>query len=311
MATPNDIVTAALTDIGALAPGEPIDPNLGNAAFNTLNDFIDMLSNERLSIPYITEIVHTLVSGTYQYTVGMTGTIHATVTGSIAGTVLTITGITNGAPAIGQIVTGAGVSAGTQIVSFGTGGGTQLTGIGTYNVNNSQTVGSITMTLYYQRPLRINSAFVRVSTLDYPVAVLNVEEYELIGLKALNGPWPRALYYQPSMPLGNITYWPNPSSGEMHLYADTVLGQFVTLSDTLQIPQGYKFMLRWNLGALLMPSYGKSDQLQTQMVMKNAADSLAAIKRTNMHPPPVAQYDDVLKAGRRKDAGWILHGGFL
>ena len=58
---------------------------------------------------------------------------------------------------------------------------------------------------YYQRPLSINSAFVRINTnsngmpilnggLDYPVAILNVEDYEMIGLKTLSGPWPKALY---------------------------------------------------------------------------------------------------------------------
>jgi hypothetical protein len=35
------------------------------------------------------------------------------------------------------------------------------------------------------------------------------------------------------------------------------------------------------------------------------------VKRTNMQPIQTARFDDVLIAGKRKDAGWILHGGFL
>ncbi len=311
MTTPTDIIEAALSDIGALAAGEPLDPNLGNSAFDTLNDMLDQWSNERLMIPYVTEIVHNLVSGTYQYTIGPTGSINATVTASISGTVLSVSGITAGSPALGQTVSGTSVSSGTVITGFATGGGTQLTGTGTYSVNKPQTVTSGTMTLYYQRPLRINSAFVRVSTLDYPVSILDREAYELIGLKALNGPWPRALYYQPSELLGNITYWPNPSSGEMHLYADTILANFATITDNINLPQGYKMALRWNLAEMLMPSYGKNEPLQIQLIQQNAARSRGYIKRTNSHPPPVAQFDDVLIAGRRRDAGWILHGGFL
>jgi hypothetical protein len=30
-----------------------------------------------------------------------------------------------------------------------------------------------------------------------------------------------------------------------------------------------------------------------------------------MKPAQIASYDDVIVSGRRKDAGWILHGGFI
>ena len=160
------------------------------------------------------------------------------------------------------------------------------------------------------RPVNIVSAFVRVSNLDYPVAILDVEEYELIGLKQLNGPWPRALYYQPTMPLGTINFWPNPSSGEIHLFCNTVFAPFATLSDTIQMPQGYRMAMRWNLAKLLMPSYGKMNQMQVQMVSENASQGIAYIKRTNMSPQQPARFDDVLTNRRGRDAGWILHGGF-
>ena len=86
----------------------------------------------------------------------------------------------------------------------------------------------------------INSAFVRVNTnsngqpilnggLDYPITILNLENYELIGLKTLNGPWPRALYYQPGETLGTVTVWPNPSQGEMHIFADTLFQRFTSI----------------------------------------------------------------------------------
>jgi len=63
-------------------------------------------------------------------------------TGSIAATTMTITAVTEGTYAAGQIITGAGVAAGTSIVAqlTGTTGGT-----GTYTVSVSQTVGSTTL----------------------------------------------------------------------------------------------------------------------------------------------------------------------
>jgi hypothetical protein len=63
-------------------------------------------------------------------------------TGSIVGTTLTVTAISSGALALGQILSGSGVSAGTVITAFGSGSG----GNGTYTLNNSQTIVSESMT---------------------------------------------------------------------------------------------------------------------------------------------------------------------
>lgn len=302
-----DLVTRALRSIGAFAPGDSIDAEDANDALDTLNDMLETWSNSTMMVNYITEIIFTLVSNTYQYTIGQGGSIGGSVTGSISGTTLTVSAVSTGNIALGQYITGTGITSGTQIVKFLTGAGST----GTYQVSASQTVSSTTITTYYQRPLRINSAYVRVSSLDYPIVPVNVEQYELIGFKTLQGPWPRILYYQPSSPVGNITFWPVPGSGEVHMFAETVLQGFANLSDTVTLPQGYNMAIRWNLAELMMPEYGIKDPAIVQMVMKNAADSRAWIKRTNMNPPQVARFDDALiSMSRRNDAAWIYSGGF-
>lgn len=63
-------------------------------------------------------------------------------TGSMNGSVLTVTSVTSGKLALKQTLNGAGVKPGTEITQFGTGSG----GVGTYIVSVSQTVGSGTMT---------------------------------------------------------------------------------------------------------------------------------------------------------------------
>jgi hypothetical protein len=64
-------------------------------------------------------------------------------TGSISGTTLTVSAVASGkAIAVGDHIGGTGVTAETTVSSLGTGTG----GVGTYNVNNSQTVGSESMT---------------------------------------------------------------------------------------------------------------------------------------------------------------------
>jgi hypothetical protein len=62
-------------------------------------------------------------------------------TGSISGTTLTISTVTFGLLEVGDSVTGIGVTPGTTI----TGALTGIGGVGTYTVNNSQTVGPITV----------------------------------------------------------------------------------------------------------------------------------------------------------------------
>lgn len=74
----------------------------------------------------------------------VTGSIAANVvTGSIAGTTLTVTAVTTGVLTNGQTISGTGVTTGTQILSqlTGTSGG-----VGTYQVSVAQTVSSTTIT---------------------------------------------------------------------------------------------------------------------------------------------------------------------
>lgn len=322
MTMPIDIISRALKDIGALEAGEVPTSDAAQDAFDMMNDLIDQWSNEDMMVFYKTEIVFPITSGQSQYTIGSTGQIGASFVGSIAGTTLTITAINSGAIALNQTITGTGITDGTQIVAFNTGAGGNVNEAGTYTVNTSQTVTSTTIASYYERPISINSAFVRINTnsngvpiinggLDYPVAILNVEEYEMIGLKTLSGPWPKALYYQPTETLGNIFVWPNPSQGEMHLFTNTLFRRYATVNDAMLLPQGYTMALRWCLAERMMPMYGKASATQIQMINAYAAQAKATLKRTNMKPPQVARYPDSLLVGRAKDAGWILSGGFF
>jgi hypothetical protein len=166
-----------------------------------------------------------------------------------------------------------------------------------------------------QRPLGINSAFVRVSSsngpIDFPVAVINVEQYELIGLKQLPGPWPRALWYNSGTPNGTIYLWPLPAAGELHVFAELLFTAFATINDTVNFPQGYVLALEWALAEQMLPAFGRTDPALAQMVAMNTARAMAAIKTTNMNPPQTVQFDRVLTGtGRIRDAGFIMNGGF-
>ena len=322
MAKALDIISRALKDIGALEAGESPSADAVQDAFDMLNDMVGQWSNEDMMVFYKNEIIFPITPGQTQYTIGPGGQIGCSFVGSIAGNVLTITSINSGGISIGQTITGLGLTPGTKIVQFLTGAGGNVNEVGTYLVNIPQSLSSLTFTGYYQRPLTINSAFVRINTnsngipinnggLDYPISILNVEDYEMIGLKTLNGPWPKALYYQPTETLGNIFVWPNPSQGEMHIFADNIFSEFTTIYDDINLPQGYTMALRWCLVERLMPMYGKASATQITMINGFAAQAKATVKRINMKPVQSARFADAMLASRQRDAGWILSGGFF
>ena len=326
MAVPYDIVSRALKDIGALEAGETPSPDAALDAFEMLNDMIDQWSNENMMVFNVTEIICPVISGQTQYTIGPNPStqnfIGASFTGSISGNVLTITGIASGAVAQGQTLSGTGIAAGTKITQTLTGAGGNINYVGTYQVNINQTVASTSITAYYQKPLNIDSAFVRVNTtsngqpitgggLDYPMSILALQDYEMIGLKTLSGPWPKALYFNPNSDSGNLFIWPSPSQGELHLFANTLFSRYDSMYEDLQLPQGYSMCLRWCLAERLMPMYGKASPTQITMIQTFAGQAKATLKRTNMSPLQTARYPDALLTGRAKDAGWILTGGFI
>jgi hypothetical protein len=328
MTKPIDIISRALKDIGALEAGEQPSADSARDAFEMMNDLIDQWSNEDMMVFNITEIVFPVIAGQVQYTIGpdpsTANFIGASFVGSISGNILTVTGLNSGAVAQGQTLSGTGILPGTRIVRSLTGAGGQVNEQGTYqlNINYSTALPSQTITAYYQKPLGIDSAYVRVNTnsngqpianggLDYQMAVLQLDNYNSIGLKTLNGPWPKAVYYNPNEFSGNVFLWPNPSQGEVHLFAQTLFSNYGSINDEITLPQGYSMALRWCLAERLMPMYGKASPTQISMINAYAAQAKATLKRTNMKPMQTAQFADAMLSSRQKDAGWILNGGFF
>jgi hypothetical protein len=326
MTAPIEIISRALKDIGALEAGETPTPDAAQDALDMLNDLIDQWSNENMMVFNVTEIIFPVIPGQIQYSLGpypqTQNFIGASFEGSISGNILTVTSVNFGAVAQGQFLSGSGIKPGTKIVQSITGAGGNVIEAGTYKLNINQEVAATTITANYQKPLNIDSAFVRVNTtsngqpiqnggLDYPISVLALQDYQMIGLKTLNGPWPKAIYYNPNDESGNLFVWPNPSQGELHLFANTLFSRYQGLYDNLTLPQGYTMALRWCLAERLMPMYGKVSTTQIQMINAYASQAKATLKRTNMSPLQTARYPDALMVGRAKDAGWILTGGFV
>ena len=327
MPTPFDIISGALKDIGALEAGEVPTADAAQDALNMLNLLVDQWSNENMMVFNIQEIIWNVVPGQVQYTIGPNHTtqnfIGAQFTGSISGNVLTVTAINQGAVVVNQYLSGSGITDGTKIVSTLTGAGGNVNEVGTYllNITYTSPVASQVIQAYYSKPLNINSAYVRINTsgsgspilnggIDYPIAILALENYNSIGLKTLSGPWPKGLYFNANEDSGNVFLWPNPSQGEVHMFAETLFRNYTSLYDDATLPQGYTLALRWCLAERLMPMYGKVNPVLITQISNFAAQAKATLKSTNMAPMRVSRYQDALLMSRAKDAGWILTGGF-
>ena len=312
MTTALQIIQGALLNINAYAPGDVIRAADSANSLEVLNDLLDSWDNDRAQVYCTNENIFSFVAGQYQYTVGNYDA------GQFAGTV------TNGSPTITGVsvpsdmiargdLTGTGIPAGTTIISTNPGAGTILMSA---NASLSPGIQQIRYTIpgnfKMARPLRVLDSYTRIngsqSALDYPIVVTSRERYNDIGFKAIDAPWPVVMWYNPTMPLGQLSFYQAPSGGgELHLFTDVLLTNFQLLTTDVRMPQGYSRMLKWVLAKELAPQFGKSWSAENEMNMK---DALMKVRQLNKQPVPVASFDPELYGHGHTDAGWITHGGF-
>lgn len=129
------------------------------------------------------------------------------------------------------------------------------------------------------RPVRITDAYCNFNGVDFPVTLIGQAEYDAIGLKTQQQPIIEKLLYVNSNPLGLITLWPVPSGiVSMTINTDRVLTAVADQSTAMVFPPGYMLPLRYHLGILLAPDYGRSISPEISAV---ATSSFAALKRAN------------------------------
>jgi len=129
------------------------------------------------------------------------------------------------------------------------------------------------------RPITIDSAFYRRSGIDYPLRMIEVDEYNAIGLKTVSGDYPEVMYYTGDSPTGKVYVWPVPSANEYHLQVASQLTAFANLDTAYPLPQGYAKALAYSVAEELAPLYGKQ---ATPSVMRIGATMRRSLKRANV-----------------------------
>ena len=167
----------------------------------------------------------------------------------------------------------------------------------------SYTVGSGGNFNVAWRPDKIEAAFFRqivpsqTNLVDYPLTLLQArEDYNQIALKTL-GPFAGYLFYDSAYPLGYAYPWPILAANtyELHLTLKENLGQFSTLTDTVNLPPEYAEALEWNLALRLRATYQLPPD---QTVNGMARDSLELIRGANTQIPRARMPKDLMSGGR-------------
>lgn len=150
------------------------------------------------------------------------------------------------------------------------------------------------------RPTQVvNPCFIRdTSNMDSPLEIINMEAYGRLVLKSTSGTYPSYLAYDhgfSATSTATLYVYPGPTSG-LTLYINTIqpLGNFSTVTQTLQLPPGYQDAIESNYG--MRSALGLIPISNDLREMARATK--AAIKSTNM-VTPVARLDYGATATRR------------
>lgn len=160
------------------------------------------------------------------------------------------------------------------------------------------------------RPVRIEAAYIRDGSNDYPVKLVNYDEWNKITDKSTSTNLPRVMYYDTSFANGTINLYPEPSDSTVDLYI-TSWKPFATVStllSTVSLPPGYSKAIRYNLALDLAPEYGMTVDAA---LMRQAENTKAALKTLNSLSSGVnSSYQTPFSRNGRYDINSDSYGGY-
>lgn len=152
------------------------------------------------------------------------------------------------------------------------------TGAETYTVGTGGTAN-------FARPERINYAYWRSNSIDYPITILNVySDYEAIPQKTLAGQ-PEVIFYNPTVTLGTLYVYPQPSTGSIRLVSTIRFPVLSTSADAITLPPEYIMPIRFSLAELLAATFNTPISAG---IPEMARRSRAALKRNNVRIPKLS-----------------------
>lgn len=144
----------------------------------------------------------------------------------------------------------------------------------------SYTVGPSGNFALTPRPPKIENAYVRASSIDYQVELIDKDRWLAIPDKTSESDIPMYAYYEPSLTTGTLKVWPVPNAANsLHIITWSSVSELATAGTSISLPPGYERALAYNLAIEISPEY---KQTPSAAVIKIANDSKAAIKSVNV-----------------------------
>jgi hypothetical protein len=168
----------------------------------------------------------------------------------------------------------------------------------TLTTTNPVTIGP-SGTLNTTRPVRLVDAYFAATgnDVDFPVQIVEAEDYAAVRLKTLQAAYPTYLYCDYAYPLANLFFYPITTGGTLTLWSEKELPEYLLTSTELALPPGYRRAIEYNLAVELAPEYQVSAGPD---VLKIATDSLATIKRKNNRTPTMQPDGALMRSGQRR-----------
>lgn len=148
----------------------------------------------------------------------------------------------------------------------------------TANVGNYSTV-----LLAQGRPVSVDSMYIVMDDISYPVELIDNQRYNDIALKTQIQSIPAFCWYDSSFPNSTFHFWPYPYGGmTAKVNCRRLLKPAgITLDSVLSFPAGYERMFVDQLGLDICPSFG---QTPSAALVAAAKEAKANLKRANYVP---------------------------
>lgn len=142
-----------------------------------------------------------------------------------------------------------------------------------------------------ERPVKIEAASVASGGIDSQLEIVDSAGWEAIPEKAAQSVYVRKLFCDYAYPSASVYIAPVPRlTGTLEVWIYTVIPQFASLTDAIDMPPGYEMAVRYNFAMALLPEYPRSQvdpTLPAQAQMYKA--SIVQLNNSNhMRSMPVA-----------------------
>lgn len=293
--TADQISTAALIDLGVVAPTETPGATQLTFCYNVLNRLINTWQTMSLIAPAVQRSVWPIVANKATYTIGPGGDFNTIRPINLQGAGLLLNGF--GSPASCTIASTGVVATVTQ-TAHGKSVGDEcvILGANETGYDGIQTVETVPTANTYTYALdamvaspatgTIVSYTVTNSGVEIPRALLTDDAYEAIQIKRLSNSLFTSVYYNPTAsPFAQIVLWPipNTASNQLVLYINQMFDGFAdqaTTSYTWPLTPGYQEAIQYALEKRLLTAFSIAPST-IPIVLERAATSLMLIKRSN------------------------------